>query len=75
MKSLFMLAASLFSSAPVFSQSESIADHIRALDSAQREATLRGDSTLEEQYTAIEFSTGQIWVGDLPLAEILDAVQ
>src|SRR3974377_1173315 len=52
MKSLFMLAAALFSAMPGLSQANDVADQIRAMDKAQRDAALRGDTTLEEQYTA-----------------------
>jgi ketosteroid isomerase-like protein len=52
MKSFFVLAATLFSVMPALSQSNGVADRIRALDKAERDAAVRGDTALEEKYTA-----------------------
>jgi ketosteroid isomerase-like protein len=52
MKSLFVVAAALFTAVSGLSQPNDVADQIRALDKAQRDAALRGETKVEEQYTA-----------------------
>jgi len=55
MKLLFMVVAVLLPSLSAFSQTNSVADQVLALDKQQREAALRGESTFEEQHTASEY--------------------
>ena len=52
MRFFIVFTAAMLFAVPAFTQTESVADQVRALDKQQREATIRGDYSLEDSRTA-----------------------
>lgn len=55
MKPFLLIVAALLLSVLAFSQTDSVADQVRALDKQQRESALRGESSFEELHTTNEY--------------------